>query len=173
MPSVHGVLLRVEGCGVLLTGPSRIGKSELALALIDRGHQLVADDAPLLQDDGDTLRGRCSAVLQDLIELRGLGVINLRRTHGDAALADATAIELIIRLDPPDTDSDRMQGNRSTTALKGHRIPTVGLPIAAGSSLALLVETAVRDLRLRQAGSQADHDLLARQARQMEAQPCN
>lgn len=173
MPSLHGVLLRVEDCGVLVTGPSGIGKSELALALVDRGHQLVADDAPTITAADGAAQGHCPEVLRDLMELRGLGVVNLRRTHGDGALADHTRIDLVIELQHQAPAADRIRGQRSSTALAGADVPTIGLPVTAGSSMALLVELAVRDHKLRRAGYQADADLRARQARAMEQPTCS
>lgn len=172
--TVHGVLMEVLGTGVLLVGASNVGKSELALELITRGHRLVADDAPeLARITPNTLQGRCPAVLQDMLEVRGLGVLNVRAMYGDNALKDKKNLRLIIDLqhaEPPADDVARLQGTLSERSLLGIKVPVIVIHVAPSRNLAVLVEAAVRNHLLRQSGYDAADDLTRRQMRLIEAQ---
>lgn len=166
--TVHGAFLEVSGLGVLLTGSSAVGKSELALALISRGHRLVADDAPeFAQVAPDTLSGSCPLMLRDFLEVRGLGILNVRAMFGDNAVRQKKNLHLIINLQKMSYEDmltlDRLNGSFSTHELLGIPIPLITLPVAPGRNLAALVEAAVLQHTLRLRGYDATQDLMDRQ----------
>lgn len=175
---VHGELLEVFGLGVLITGGSGIGKSELALELISRGHRLIADDTPnLARVAPEVLEGTCPPTLSDLLEVRGLGILNIRRMFGDSAIKRNKRVRLVIHLvrleDIAPPAESRLQGLRDTRVILGVDIPAITLPIAPGRNLAVLVECAVRDHILRLGGYRAEQDLMARMKKTMaRAVPC-
>ena len=147
---VHGVFMEVLGTGVLITGESSVGKSELALALISRGHRLIADDAPEFTRTGpDILDGRSPGVLKDFMEVRGLGVLNIRDMYGDNALKPNKYLRLIVHLkrlnEKEYAQLDRLQGERKTRSILGIGIPQILIPVAPGRNIEVLVEAAVRN----------------------------
>ncbi|MCB1739732.1 MAG: HPr(Ser) kinase/phosphatase [Gammaproteobacteria bacterium] len=155
--STHGVFIEVTGVGVLLTGAAGVGKSELALELITRGHRLIADDAPqFTRISSDSVEGSCPPALADFMEVRGLGIINVRRLFGDAAVKPRRSLRLVISLEHlPDHGYDpeeRLTGIQRTRRVLGVDIPEVALPVAPGHNLAVLVETTVRNFILRMNG---------------------
>ncbi len=167
---VHGVFMEVMGIGVLLTGESAIGKSELALELITRGHRLVADDAPAFRHQGpDMLVGHCPAALKNFLEVRGLGVMNVRELFGDSAIKPEMVLHLIAKLTPVDARRseplDRLRGTRRLRNLLDVEIPEVEIPVASGRNLAVLVEAAARNQILYNRGYDAAEDFIARQQR--------
>ena len=172
--TVHGVFMEVLGIGVLLAGDSNVGKSELALELVTRGHRLVADDAPeLARITPNTLQARCPPVLQDMLEVRGLGVLNIRAMYGDNAIKDKKNLQLIIDLrhtEPKATDTTRLQGVLAERELLGVTVPVIVIHVAPSRNLAVLVEAAVRKHQLRDSGYDAAEDLTQRQLRLIEAQ---
>lgn len=168
--SSHGVLMRVDGSGVLLTGRAGSGKSSLALALLARGHALVADDAPELCADGDIVHGRCPPLLQDLLHSRSLGVINIRRLHGGAAICETTTVDLIVELCSAVAATAGLDGQWHEQTVCGVKIPALKLAPNHHMEPATHVETAVRVL---QRGARADDTLRSRQAQAMEASGCN
>jgi HPr kinase/phosphorylase len=149
----HGVLVDVGGVGVLLAGPSGAGKSECALELIARGNRLVADDAVELERRGDRVIGRAAAAIGPHLEIRGLGILCVTDLYGPGAFVESAAIDLVCRLDPGRGDFDRTGFERETEDLLGLAVPRVVLPSPPGASLATIVDAAVRDHRLRRAGS--------------------
>jgi HPr kinase/phosphorylase len=165
--SSHGVFLDVLGFGTLITGDSQIGKSELALELISRGAGLVADDAVELYQVGpETIQGRCPALLRDFLEVRGIGVLNIRAIFGETAVRPRKTLRLIVHLERP-TDEyfrglDRLQTKSSATAILGVEIPTVTLAVVAGRNLAVLVEAAVRNYILQTRGYDSTRDFIER-----------
>lgn len=168
-----GVFMEVMGMGVLITGASNIGKSELALELITRGHRLVADDAPEFSKVApDLILGECSPVLREFLEVRGLGIVNIRSMFGDSAIKSGKYLRLIIHLtsmnDAELSKIDRLQGSLHTQNVLGVDIPTVTLPVAPGRNLAVLVESAARNHMLKQKGYDAAQEFSARQKRIME-----
>jgi len=167
---IHGVFLEVLGIGVLITGESGVGKSELALELISRGHRLIADDAPeFSRISPDTLNGICPAALSGFLEVRGLGVLNIRSMFGDSAIKQNRHLRLIVHLermsDVELRKIDRLQGSIQNTTILEIEIPRIILPVAPGRNLAVLLEGAVRNHILNLKGYDAAQDFITRQQR--------
>ncbi len=161
--TVHGVLVEVFELGVLLLGPSGIGKSECALELILKGHRLIADDAvELIRRGTDRLIGCAGAVLRHHMELRGLGVIDIKDLFGISATGAAHSLDLAVRLERwhPDADYDRLGLDRSHLEFLGIAVPLIVMPVAPGRNVATLVEIAARIQLLRQRGYQPSRALL-------------
>ncbi|MDX5151218.1 MAG: HPr(Ser) kinase/phosphatase [Acidiferrobacterales bacterium] len=165
----HGVYIEVMGIGVFVTGESGIGKSELALELMSRGHRLVADDAVEFYRSGpDTIVGHCMNLeLMDYLEVRGLGVMNVRSMFGETAVRRKKQLHFIIHLEKLDADRikelDRIEGARSTTNILGVDIPEVVIFVAPGRNLAVLLEAATRTHILRMWGMDPAQEFLAKQ----------
>jgi HPr kinase/phosphorylase len=163
---LHGVFLEVSGLGVLITGDPAVGKSELALELISRGHRLVADDAvDIFALSPDTLEGRCPTLLQDFMEVRGLGVINVRRLFGETAVKHRKNLKLIINLTPAERwdQVDRLDMRAEGRVILGVEVPEVRIPVAVGRNLAVLVEVAVRNHILKLRGYNSSTEFAERQ----------
>jgi len=168
--TLHGVFMEVRGLGVLLTGESGVGKSELALELVTRGHRLIADDAPEFSRAApDVVRGACPELLQGFLEVRGLGVLNIRAMYGDSAIKKDKNLRLIVDLKPIHDDDirniDRLVGSQQSEMVLDVAVPKVILPVAPGRDLALLIEAAVRNHILRLGGYDASQDFIERQKR--------
>jgi len=153
----HGVFLDVLGVGVMITGESAVGKSELGLELISRGNGLVADDiVELHRIAPDTLEGRCPELLRDFLEVRGLGVLNIRTMFGETAVRRKKSLKLIVHLHrPPGGDLsqiERLPINATHQEVLGVNISTVNIPVVAGRNLAVLVEAAARNFVLQMRG---------------------
>ncbi len=161
----HGVFLEVAGLGVLITGPSGIGKGNLALQLIDRGARLIADDAPEFQRRGEGLTGRCPPLLRDYLEVRPLGVLDIRAMYGEEALGDEATLGLIIELQAQTQAPERLNPEHSTRELLGLELPFIGL---SGNNLALLVEAAARRQVLYYNGHDFTRTFIERQGRQLQ-----
>jgi len=144
--SVHGVLVSVFGSGVLISGRSGIGKSACALELIDRGHALVADDVVNVERQGDSLIGSAPAVLFGSLEVRGLGIVDVRRLLGEVAALDRSQINLCIEFaDGSGEDvSDRTSSSVQSYSILGVEVPRISFVVNGSQSLRVLVETAVR-----------------------------
>lgn len=171
----HGVFLDVLGFGILITGDSQIGKSELALELISRSAGLVADDAVELYQVGpETIQGRCPPLLRDFLEVRGIGVLNIRAIFGETAVRPRKTLRLIVHLERPTKEYfaglDRLQTKSSTTTILGVEISTVTLAVVAGRNLAVLVEAAVRQYILQTRGYDSTKDFLDRHEAAMREQ---
>jgi len=165
---LHGVFMEVMSIGVLITGPSGIGKSELALELITRGHRLVADDAPQFSRIApEIISGYCPELLTDFLEVRGLGIINVRELFGNNAIKSNKYLRLIIRLEPMDKERllklDRLEGSYRTQRVLDVDIPEITVPVAPGRNLAVLVECAAHSHLLRISGYNASQDFADRQ----------
>jgi HPr kinase/phosphorylase len=159
--------------GVLLSGNAAIGKSELALELINRGSRLVADDAPEFSRIApDIIEGRCPPLLQDFLEVRGLGIINIRAMYGDSAIKYNKYLRLVIKLERMNEEKlanvDRLTGTHATTRILGLDIPQVTVPVAPGRNMAILVETAVRNHIMRLKGYDAASYFIERQRQAIE-----
>ena len=172
--TLHGVFLDVLEIGVLITGDSSIGKSELALELISRGHGLVADDVVELQQIGpETIQGRCPPLLRDFLEVRGLGVLNIRSIFGETAVRPRKVLRLMVHLDMPVgglEPKDRLASRSGTQDILGVEIPTVTLAVAPRRNLAVLVEAAVRNHILLTRGVDSTREFIERQAAAMRAE---
>jgi HPr kinase/phosphorylase len=171
--TLHGVFLEVLGMGVLITGHSAVGKSELALELITRGHRLVADDAPEFRRIApDIVAGSCPRLLRDLLEVRGLGVLDIRAMFGDSAITSSMYLQLIIFLKRMKlreiADMERLEVAAQTRTVLGVEIPQITVPVAPGRNLAILVETAVRNHMLRLKGYDASQVFIERQRQAIE-----
>ncbi|HSJ49369.1 MAG TPA: HPr(Ser) kinase/phosphatase [Gammaproteobacteria bacterium] len=171
--TLHGVFMEIMGVGVLIAGDASIGKSELALELVARGHRLVADDAPeFARLAPDILNGRCPPMLEDFLEVRGLGILNIRSMFGDSAIKQNRNLRLIIRLEDMSDSQirtiDRLQGSRATRTILGVDIPEITLPVAPGRNLAVLAEAAVRNHLLYLKGRDASAEFIARQTHFMD-----
>ncbi len=169
----HGVFLDVLGVGVLIKGDSGVGKSELALELISRGSGLIADDVVELYRIGpETVEGRCPELLRNFLEVRGLGVLNIRSIFGEAALRPRKNLKLIVqleRLSPGDPRAgERLPRHGGGESMLGIEIRKVTLPVAAGRNLAVLTEAAVRNYVLQTRGADSTEEFIARQAQRMQ-----
>ncbi|MGM0516004.1 MAG: hypothetical protein ACQER6_00225 [Pseudomonadota bacterium] len=149
----HGVFMEVSGLGVLIRGSAGIGKSEVALELVTRGHRLVADDAPCFLARGEEVTGSCPDSLFGLLEVRGIGILDIRELFGSNALKTRKYLRLIVDLYPADEGrpigpDERLFGDRGNETVAGHSIPVWRLPVAPGRNLAVLLEAIVRQRNL-------------------------
>ena len=172
--TLHGVLMELYSIGVLITGESGSGKSELALELVTRGHRLVADDAPeFTQIAPDVLDGTCPELLQDMLELRGLGVLNIRQMFGDTAIKRNKYLRMIVHLGKPSLDArldgmERLTGDIGSRRLLDLDVPMITLPVMAGRNLAVLTEAATRMHILRSKGVDPAAAFMARHSHFLE-----
>ena len=171
--SLHGVFIEVQGFGVLIKGTAAIGKSELALDLISRGHRLIADDiVDFYRISPDRIEGRCPALLQDFLEVRGLGILNIRALYGDNSVKPTKPLDLIIQLELADKLNpqmlDRLNVKTQHERVLEVDISKVIIPIAAGRNIAVLVEVAVRNHILLLRGINATQQFSKRQKQMMQ-----
>ncbi|MEO7013548.1 MAG: HPr(Ser) kinase/phosphatase [Dokdonella sp.] len=175
--TLHGVLMEVNSIGVLITGESGTGKSELALELITRGHRLVADDAPeFTLIAPDVVDGTCPEMLRDLLEVRGLGVLNVREMFGHTAVKPSKYLRLIIHLQPmvqngADDAMKRLYGDVGYREVLDVPIPQIVIPVASGRNIAVLAEAAVRSHMLKSKGLDPAQTFVDRQAHQLRRLP--
>jgi HPr kinase/phosphorylase len=162
---IHGVLLDILGLGVLIVGESGIGKSECALDLVVRGHRLVADDTVEMRRRAATIViGSCPELTRHHMEVRGLGLINIRDLFGVASTRASKRVELVVRLErwDPHHEYDRLGLDDDSFELLGLRVPLIRMPVAPGRNLAILVEVAARNQLLRSRGINAARELAGR-----------
>ena len=162
---IHAVLLDVLGLGILIAGESGIGKSECALDLIVRGHRLVADDTVEIRRRSETiLIGTCPDLTRHHIELRGLGIINVKELFGIASTRSSKRVELVVRLErwDPNRQYERLGLDDEHYEILGLRVPLIRMPVAPGRNIAILVEVAARNQLLRTRGHHAARVLAAR-----------
>ncbi|MCF8197710.1 MAG: HPr(Ser) kinase/phosphatase [Sulfuritalea sp.] len=171
--TLHGVFMDVLGMGVLITGDSGVGKSELGLELISRGHGLVADDVVDISRIGsDTLEGRCPEMLKDFLEVRGLGLLNIRTVFGETACRRKMRLKLIVHLQKPTPgvpEAARLPLDAQTENILGVPIRRVTIPVAAGRNLAVLLEAAVRATVLKLRGIDSMQEFVDRQEAALRA----
>lgn len=156
--SVHGVLVEVFGMGVLLTGESGVGKSETALALVQHGHRLIADDrVDVYQRDHETVVGEAPRILKHLMEIRGIGIIDVLKLFGIGAIKDETEISLVINLTNWDSKAnyDRLGFQENTRIICGIAVPQVTIPVKVGRNMENIVEVAVMNFRAKAMGFDA------------------
>ena len=157
----HGALIEVLGVGVLLLGPSGVGKSECALELVARGHRLVADDIVRIRSEKDGEQGRVVGTAPELIrhyiEIRGIGLLYIPELYGATSVREESSVDLVCRLEPwqDDTEYERIGLERPGELVAGVSLPALVLPVRPARNMATLVEVAVRDHLQRQAGSNA------------------
>ena len=171
--TVHGVCMDVLGIGVLITGDSGVGKSELGLELISRGHGLVADDAVDISRVDKALECRCPPLLKDFLEVRGLGVLNIRTIFGETAVRPKMNLRLIVHLDKPTSGSivaERLPLHELSEDILGMTVQKVVIPVTAGRNLAVLLEAAVRNHILHLRGIHSTAEFVARQQAAMKSQ---
>ena len=163
----HGGLIDVYGVGVFLTGESGVGKSETGLELIKRGHRMVADDVVEIRKISDTvLIGRPPDVIRHLMEIRGIGLVDVSTLYGMGAVMESKTITLSIHLEPGDVkDIDRLGTNTEYLELLGVELPKITIPVRPGRNLAIIIEVAAMNFRLKSMGHNAadmlDQDLLS------------
>lgn len=158
---LHGVLVRVLDTGALLVGESGIGKSECALDLVTKGHQLVADDVIDVRSTDGVLTGRAPELTSELLEIRGLGIINVRELFGTASVCAESPIDFCVELQR-NTDVDRIGNVIVEHDIGGTAIPKFVLPVSSGRNLSTLIETAARLFLNRRTGSDAGLTLIER-----------
>lgn len=162
--SIHATLIEVMGSGVLLTGKSGIGKSEIALELIKRGHRLVADDRVDLVRSGDEVLGHAPDILRGLIEVRGIGLVNVTRMFGITALKERQQVDYLIHLVNynPNDSYDRLGAEIKKQTILDLPVPSIEIPVTSGRSMADLVEVAVMNMRLKESGFSATDEFESR-----------
>lgn len=163
---IHGVFLNIYGKGVIIKGDSGIGKSEIALELVKRGHLLVADDAVELYHLGQTIVGKAPEVLMNLLEIRGIGVIDVSKMFGISSILDKDTVALIIQLDRwvPSREYTRIgiEENDAIEEILGVKIPKVVVPVTSGRSMSVIIEAAVMNMRLREYGVDSSKEFVDR-----------
>ncbi len=153
--SVHGVLVEIYGIGVLITGQSGVGKSETALELVKRGHRLVADDnVEIQQEDYDTLVGSSPKILENMLEIRGLGIIDVMTLFGAGAVRTKKRISVVIHLENWDESKqyDRLGIDEDTVQIMDVKLPKATIPVRPGRNLAVIIEVAAMNFRLKLMG---------------------
>ena len=161
----HGVLVDVYGSGILITGNSGVGKSETALELIKRGHRLVADDVVDIRRVSDSrLVGESPELVRHFMEIRGVGIIDIATMYGVGAIIGSKSIDMEIHLEPWDAkkEYDRLGLVDNYTEILGVKVPTMLIPIHPGRNLAIVLEVAARNFRLKQMGYNAAQELTRR-----------
>ncbi len=156
--SVHGVLVDIYGMGVLIQGDSGIGKSETALELVKRGHRLVADDrVDIYAKDEGTLWGEPAEILLHLLEIRGVGIIDVMSLYGASAVRDSSQVQLCICLEHFENDEvfDRLGNSNEEIELQGVKIPRIRIPVKTGRNVSVVIEAAAMNYRAKQMGYDA------------------
>lgn len=155
--TTHGVLVDVSGVGVLLSGKSGIGKSETALELVKRGHRLVADDAVVMKRINNKIYGSSPKIIRHFMEIRGIGILNVKSIFGVGAIVDEKRIDLVVEMENwnSETNYDRLTGNTLHEELLEIEVPKVRIPITAGRNLPIVIEAAATNFSLQQGGYDA------------------
>lgn len=156
--SIHGVLVEIKGMGVLLTGASGVGKSETALGLVQRGHRLIADDrVDVYQKDHNTVMGESPKILRHLMEIRGIGIIDVMNLFGVGAIKNRAEIQLVINLVNWDANAnyDRLGFNENTREICNVSVPQVTIPVKVGRNIEIIIEVAAMNFRAKKNGYDA------------------
>ncbi|MGT2925962.1 HPr(Ser) kinase/phosphatase [Streptococcus cuniculipharyngis] len=156
--SVHGVLMDIYGMGVLIQGDSGIGKSETGLELVKRGHRLVADDrVDIYARDEETLWGEPAEILRHLLEIRGVGIIDVMSLYGASAVRNSSQVQLAVYLEnyEPNKDFDRLGNKKEEIELSGVKIPYIRIPVKTGRNISVVIEAAAMNYRAKQMGYDA------------------
>ena len=151
----HGVLVEVYGEGILLLGDSGVGKSETAIELLKRGHRLIADDAVEIKKvSATTLVGRAPEIIRHYVELRGIGIVDVRRLFGMGAVKESEKLDLVINLEEWETGKmyDRLGLDEQTTEILGIQVPSITLPVSSGRNLSVVIEVAAMNNRQKRMG---------------------
>lgn len=162
--SSHGVLMEVFGVGVLLTGNSGVGKSETAMELIKRGHRLIADDSVIIKEIANELYGTAPDMIRYFMELRGIGIINVKSMYGSGSVLNEKKIDMEIRMErwQEGKEYDRVGDEGMTEEILGVKIPKLVIPVSPGRNLAIIIEVAARNFRLKSMGYDAAEELISR-----------
>ena len=162
--SVHGGLMEVFGVGILLVGQSGVGKSETAMELIKRGHRLIADDNVILKEIAHELTGTAPEAIRHFMELRGIGIINVRNMYGSGSILDEKTVQLVIELEHWQRDKSyaRIGDEEQTAEYLGVKLPKLTIPVSPGRNLAIIIEVAARNYRLKSMGYDASEELISR-----------
>mgnify|MGYP001178514074 CR=1 FL=1 len=168
--SIHGVLVDILGQGVLLLGKSGIGKSECALSLLVRGHRLIADDVVELLQDGTAVVGRGAEMMRHLLEIRGLGIVDVKELYGVGAVRDIKRVDMVVELAAwrEGMQVDRLGLDEQYYTLLSVQLPYVMIPVRPGRDLATMIEVAARNQLLRAGQIHSSHDFSQRLSRQVE-----
>lgn len=156
--SVHGVLMDIYGMGVLIQGDSGIGKSETGLELVKKGHRLVADDrVDVYAKDEETVWGEPAEILRHLLEIRGVGIIDVMSLYGASAVKDSSQVQLAIYLENYDSEKvfDRLGNGNEEIELSGVKIPSIRIPVKTGRNVSVVIEAAAMNYRAKQMGYDA------------------
>lgn len=163
--SMHGVLVEVNGEGILILGESGVGKSETALEIVKRGHRLIADDQVEIRKISEsTLVGKAPDVIKHLIEIRGIGILDVKELYGVSSVKQQESIDFVINLELWDEKKtyDRLGLNDEFTEILGIKVPSITIPVGPGRNLAIIVEAAAINHRVKQMGYNAAQDLVSR-----------
>jgi HPr kinase/phosphorylase len=160
----HGVLMEVFGVGMLLTGKNGVGKSETAIELIKRGHRLVADDCVIIKEIANELYGTAPEDIRHFMELRGIGIINVRSMYGSGSVLHEKKVDIVVELEPRQDgkDYDRIGNKNEYSEYLGVKIPKLTIPVSPGRNLAIIIEVAARNFRLKSMGYDASEELVTR-----------
>ncbi len=163
--SMHGVLVEVNGEGILILGESGVGKSETALEIVKRGHRLIADDQVEIRRVSETtLLGRAPDIIRHLIEIRGIGILDVKELYGVSSVKLQEGIDFVINLELWDEKKtyDRLGINDETTEILGINVPSITIPVGPGRNLAIIVEAAAINYRVKKMGHNAAKSLIDR-----------
>lgn len=162
--TVHGVLMDVSGVGILITGHSGVGKSETAMELIKRGHRLVADDSVIIKRVADSLIGSSPELIRYFMELRGIGIINIKNMYGSGSILNEKEIELVMELENWDEgkEYDRLGDGTLYETILDRKVMKHIVPVKPGRNLSIIIEVAARNFRLKSMGYDAAQELISR-----------
>ena len=162
--TMHGVLMDVSGVGILITGHSGVGKSETAMELIKRGHRLVADDSVIIRREGDTLVGTSPELIRYFMELRGIGILNIKNMYGSGSILNEKSIELVMELEDwvEGKEYDRLGVGTQYETILTQKVMKHTIPVKPGRNLSIIIEVAARNFRLKSMGYDAAQELISR-----------